>query len=404
MTNTANPLDDLFAARSLADVHTDLTNLMAELRATDSPHREEARELFKKNQQAKTDVEAAEDLLRQIRDLGKPAPTNLTLPAQDAQAAAPAPAPVAVEPMPTVQYRVPVEAAQDVPSDPTPAPLADALAPVETESAQDHLPAEPDDVSLPQEDEPDTELGAEDAPEEDEAPGEEASDEVAETEATLAPAPVLPTATIEWPDGTLGEGLFSQLAATLGAGESLTLVLVRAKSQPQLLVTVQPVPITGELNTTALPLQINGTPVALDAELAARMTAFRAARAVARDTTDYLAQVKAAADQAKKTAEDARKKASKSTPSTTPTAKKPATEGSLKLEIAPADAMIVVTDRAGKTHPVKNNKDLSLPIGEYTIIVEADGYARHEEKLTVRAGHLTKTAVVLTKTTAERLL
>ena len=306
-------------------------------------------------------------------------------------------------PVPSVPHSPPVEASQDAPSDPTPEPVPDASAPVEDEPTQDHLSAEPDDVSLPQEDEPDTELSTEDAPEEDEAPGEEASDEVAETKATLAPAPVLPVTTIEWPDGTLGEGLFSQLAATLGAGESLTLVLVRAKSQPQLLVTVQPVPITGELNATALPLQIAGTPVALDAQLALRMTAFRAARAVARETTDYLAQVKAAADQAKKTAEDARKKAGKSTPAATPTAKKPAAEGSLKLEIAPADAMIVVTDSAGKTHPVKNNKDLQLPVGEYTVIVEADGYDKHEEKLSVRSAHQTKKGIVLKKASVESL-
>lgn len=158
-----------------------------------------------------------------------------------------------------------MEATQALPSDPTPDLMPDAPAPVKDAPAQDHLSAEPDNMSLPQEDEPDTEMGTEDAPAEDEAPDEEAADEDAEPEATLAPAPVLPTTTIEWPDDTLGEGLFSQLAATLGAGESLTLVVVRAKSQPQLLVTVQLVPIAGELNATALLLQIARTPVALDA-------------------------------------------------------------------------------------------------------------------------------------------
>jgi PRTRC genetic system protein E len=263
------------------------------------------------------------------------------------------------------------------------------LAPPEEDLQQEEAAAEPE---------------AEDTLEEGELPGEDDPDEVTDTEATLAPAALLPVATIEWPEGTLGEGLFSQLAATLGAGESLSLVLARAKGKAQLLVTVQPVPIAGELNATAVPLQINGTPASLDDQLIPQMTAFRAARAVARETTDYLGQVKAAAEQAKKAAEDARKKASKPASSATAAAKKPASDGSLKLEVAPAEAMIVLTDSAGKTHPVKHSKDVPLPVGEYTVIVEADGYTRHEEKITIRSNCQTKKGVVLLKASAERLL
>lgn len=58
-------------------------NVMADLREQGSPHREEARSLLKANQKAKTEVKAAEALLQQIRALGTPMPTNLTLPAQD---------------------------------------------------------------------------------------------------------------------------------------------------------------------------------------------------------------------------------------------------------------------------------------------------------------------------------
>ncbi|AFD27808.1 PRTRC system protein E [Deinococcus gobiensis] len=397
MTNTATPLDDLFAVRSLAVVHNDLMRVMADLRAQDSPHREEARNLFKENQKAKTDVDAAEALLQQIRNLGQPAPTNLTLPAQDPQAVAPSADRVEVEPTPPVQQSAPVEPLQDLPDTPVPDPLPSEPA-VEDEASLD----EPSDIpeEAQQEDADAAEAGAEDTPDED--PGE---DEPAQPEAAQAPTPPLPAATIEWPDGTLGEGLFSQLAATLGPGESLGLVLARSKGKAQLLVTVQPVPLTGEPDATAVPLQINGTPATLDTELVGHMTAFRAARAVARETTDYLAQIKAASEQAKKAADDARKKASKPATSATPAAaKRPASDGSLKLEVAPADAMIVLTDSAGKTHPVKHGKDAQLPVGEYTVIVEADGYARHEEKITIRSNYQTKKGVVLLKASADRLL
>lgn len=396
MSNTAIPLDDLFAPRTLADVHTDLKDVMADLKVRDLPLWEEARDLFKAKQSAKTDVAAAEDLLEQIRNLGQPAPTNLTLPAQDTQAVVPSPVPVAVELTPPVQQSAPLETH---PSAPEPDLLPGEPA-IEDEASLGQ-PSDTLEEDAQQEDEADAEAGAEDTPEEDKIPGE---DEPTEPEATLALTPAPRAATSEWPDGTLGEGLFSQLAATLGPGESLSLVLARSKGKAQLLVTVQPVPLTGELNTTAVPLQINGTPATLDTELVGHMTAFRAARAVARETTDYLAQVKTAAEQAKKAADDARKKASKSTPSTTPTAKRPPTEGSLKLEVSPADAMIVLTDSAGKTHPVKHNKDVQLPVGEYTVIVEADGYARQEEKLTIRSNYQTKKAVVLLKASADRLL
>lgn len=393
MSNTASPLDNLFAARSLADVHMNLKDVMADLKVKDLSSWEGARDLFKANQAARTDVEAAEDLLRQIRDLGKPAPTNLTLPAQGAQAAAPSPAPVAVEPTPSVQHSPPMEASQDLPSAPAPELLPGEPA-VEDEAGLGQPSDTPEDLQ----EEVDAEAGAEDTPEEDEIPGE---DESAKPEAT----PVIPTATIEWPDGALSEGLFSQLAATLGPGESLGLVLARSTGKAQLLVTVQPVPIAGELNATAAPLQINGTPATLDTELVGHMTAFRAARAVARETTDYLAQIKAASEQAKKAADDARKKASKPATSATPAAaKRPASDGSLKLEVAPADAMIVLTDSAGKTHPVKHGKDAQLPVGEYIVIVEADGYARHEEKITIRSNYQSKKGIVLVKPPAERLL
>lgn len=400
MTNTATPLDDLFTPRSLADVHTDLKDLMADLKVKDLSLWEEARDLFKANQAAKADVEAAEDLLQQIRNLGQPAPTNLTLPAQDPQAVAPSAVPVEVEPTPPIQQSAPVELPQDLPDTPAPDLLPSEPA-VEDEASLDQ-PSDTPEEGAEQEDADAAEAGAEDTPDEDEDLGE---DEPAQPEAAQAPTPPLPAATIEWPEGTLGEGLFSQLAATLGPGESLSLVLARSKGKAQLLVTVQPVPLTGELNATAAPLQINGTPATLDTELVGHMTAFRAARAVARETTDYLAQIKAASEQAKKAADDARKKASKPATSATPAAaKRPASDGSLKLEVAPADAMIVLTDSAGKTHPVKHGKDAQLPVGEYTVIVEADGYARHEEKITIRSNYQSKKGIVLVKPPAERLL
>ncbi|KQR25675.1 PRTRC system protein E [Deinococcus sp. Leaf326] len=401
MSNTATPLDDLFAARTLADVHTDLKDVMGDLKVKNLSLWEEARDLFKENQAAKTDVEAAEDLLQQIHNLGQPAKANLTLAAQDLPAVGPHPVPVEVESPLPVQQSAPVETPQDLLNTPASGLLPDE--PVVEDEATPDSPSDTPEEDL-QQAEAAAEPEAEDALEEGELPGEDEPDEAPDTEATLAPTPVLPVATIEWPEGTLGEGLFSQLAATLAAGESLSLVLARSKGKPQLLVTMQPVPIAGELNATAVPLQINGTPASLDDQLIPQMTAFRAARAVARETTDYLAQVKAAAEQAKKAAEDARKKASKPASSATAAAKKPASDGSLKLEVAPADAMIVLTDSAGKTHPVKHNKDVSLPVGEYTVIVEADGYTRQEDKITIRSNAQTKKGVVLLKASAERLL
>ncbi|GAA5534089.1 hypothetical protein [Deinococcus aluminii] len=365
--------------RTLNEVHDQLAAEMARLHGQDTALYQEAAALFKGHQAAKTDVAAAEALLAKVLALS--APANTPFPPQ-------ASAPVAEN---------------DPEPEDAPAEEADADVPgVEAaEEEEDTLDLEAPEASVEDtEDEASEEAGTEeDTP--DEAPAQDAPPQSTEgtfslEDALAAPLTLTPVA---WTDGSLGAGLISQLAATLASGDMLSLVLTRLGDQ--LLVTVQPQPLKDEPAATAQALQAKGTPAALDTLMLPKLAEYRQGRDLARATVNYAAQVKAAAEAHQKSVAAAAKKNVK------PPAGKsgPAAQGNgqLTVEVSPKDAVLVLQDADGKTHPLQSGKTASLPAGEYTLSVDAQGYVSQQEKLGVKAFKATKTAVVLKKEMAPAL-
>lgn len=358
---TAPQLNDLFAAstptRTLQDVHADLNTVVNRLQKDFPDVFKTATALFPQRRKAMTDVDAAEELLAEIRQMiPQSTPVNLPFP-QDIQTGSEPQATPVTTPAPT-------------------APAAASAEPEETPSDPAEQEADEDDGTPA----PEAPQGEDDGREE---PGDEA------TTATS----VTPTAASQptWPNNALGAGLFSQLAYTLAPGETLQLVM--ARSGDQLLVTVQPSPISGE-NGTALEMQLKGTPAALDEGLITSMQEYREGRALARETATYADRVKAAA-------EAARKSVSSKSSSAKPTTVSNAKSGTLYLEVSPKDAVLVLTDDKGQTHPVTANKDVTLNAGNYTLSIDAQGYEHAEEKLTIKVNSKTKKGVVLRKATGD---
>lgn len=354
--NTAPLLPFDEPRRTLQDVHDDLKREMARLHSQHPDLYEEAVGLFKKNQDAKGNVPAAEQLLAEVQALSHP--VNLPfVPAASAEQGAVDEAPDHPETTP-----------EPVPTDDTPG-LEDGE---ENEEGEAELSGTAEDV--------------------DPAAGDAGPE-------GLDPAPNVPEASppVTWPEGTLGAGMISQLASTLAAGESLSLILARVGDH--LLVTVQPTPVKDEPNSTAVPLQVKGTPGALDTQLGVKLEEYREGRIVARDSAHYAATVRAAAEAHRKATQNAAKpKAAPSKPAT------PARqEGHLTVEISPRDATLVLTDGSGKSHAFQAGKKTALPTGEYTLSLDAPGYEAQTQKLSVKPGKETKTAFVLKKESAPSL-
>lgn len=374
--NTAPRLPFDEPQRTLPAVHDDLSQEMARLRRDHPTHYDEAAGLFKENQDARTDVSAAETLLNKVRALTQP----ITLPFAR---------PIEVTPTDA--------AASDTPASDTSQgeEASSRLAQDERDDAeQDEVEGEALDEA--QDHEVDEQDGAEEL-DEAETNGQTSSDA---SEAILDDVPALsvtPAPPVTWPEGTLGAGMISQLASTLGARETLSLILVRVGEA--LLVTVQPTPIKDEPNSTAVPLQVKGTPSSLDTQLAVKLEEYREGRSVARETAHYAATVRAAAEAHRQATQNAAKP--KATPSRSVTPARQ--EGQLTVEVSPRDATLVLTDGDGKTHPFQAGKKTALPAGEYTLSLDAQDYEAQTQKLSVKPGKETKTAFVLRKENAPSL-
>jgi len=347
------------APRTLKDVHADLSAEMARLHTDHPDIYAQAAALFKERQNAKSEVDAAEGLLTDIRAMTAPA-------------------------------NVPFPPGTEVPSLSSVAPKQDAGGDASTEEPASE---EKEEETL-EEDSGDQDLenpgsGLEEQPEEE--PGDEMAPEDAAAPLAALPAGEVQPVTVRWPEGRIGTGLLSGLASTLTPGDTLSLVLCRVGDD--LLVTVQPVPLKDEPASTAQSLQARGTPAALDTQMISKLTEYQEGRQIARETVNYVAGIKAAAEAHRKAAASAAKagQAVKSAPAKT------AAPGQLTLEVAPKEAVLVLQDVGGKTYPVQNGKATSLPAGEYTLSADAAGYESRQETFSVKAGKPTKAAVVLKK-------
>ena len=330
--------------RSLEQVHNDLTTELTRLKAEQPERYPSAAALFKKHASAQTEVPAAEILLQEMVTLTKPlaAPAStalLDLFAPEAGAHA-EPEPLIPDP----QHEAPVVT-------PHQTQAADQPGKGDSEDALDEDPADAEDV-----------LQTSQAPD-------------------AAPPASL---TVHWPGETLGSGLISQLAETLGHAETLSLVITRVNDH--LLITVQPKAITNEQAATALPLQVKGTPAALDSDLAVALSGYQEGRQVARElASGYAQQIKDAAERSRqKTA----KTAARASPTTSAT-------GSVHVEVSPKDAMLVLSDAGGNTYPVAHMVKATLSPGGYTLTADAPGYTSQQQSVTVRPSKTEKLAMVL---------
>lgn len=378
------------APRTLKAVHAELSGLMMRLHEQDPRTYEEAAALFKASQNAKEDVQAAEELLENVQRLATPA--NLPFPA-------------------TSETTPESEPTGTTPDADAPAPIeATADAPQDNPSEEPGEPEDSDGEASPGEDDPAEGTDGDDEGTDEDDAGEPTA-ALAEPDAPATPTDSALTAALDqpltpahpaWPAGTLADGLLSHLGATLAPGDTVSLILTRVGEQ--LLVTVQPTPLANEPGRTAQALQVKGTPSALDAGLLEKLAEYREGRALARGAVNYAAQIQAAAEEHRKATAAAAKKAPK--PTTTPA--KPATAapkpvGTLTVEVAPKDATLVLQDLAGTTHSIRSGVQAPLPAGEYTLSVDADGYEPRTEKLTIRATKNHRSAVVLQRPAAPSL-
>ncbi len=385
---------------SLAEIHAQLSKEMTRLTQTSPALYDEAARLFKDSQDARTQVGAASILLQDVLALSQPPLVTDAFSALfDLEVDVPLPGHVPVQNLPLF------EAASetltfDAVDDPDPLPLDNDAQDMDAAADVDDLPddglidvdAQEDPTSDVDEDEPGQEAG------EDEAKAEDVQD-AAETEEVSAAPVVVPAQIITWAEGTLGDGLLSQLAQTLQSGDMLSLVLTRRKDE--LLVTVMPKPGKNELAATAIPLQVCGTPKLLDSDLAGALEGYKAGRRVARDVAanDYAAAVQSAADASRKASAAAKAKATSkpvpaATPKPAPVEKAPLT-GVVFAQVRPKDALLVLSDKAGKTYPIQTDTKTSLPVGDYTLTADAPEHLSATATFTLKAGKEEKPALVL---------
>lgn len=374
--NTAPLLPFDEPQRTLPAVHDDLSQEMARLRRDHPTRYDEAAKLFKENQEARTDVTAAETLLNKVRALTQP----VTLPFAR---------PIEVTPTDAAASATPASDTSQG-EETSPRLVQDER----NDAEQDKVEGEALDETQDQEvDEQDGDEELDEA----ETGGQTSSDAPEATLDDVPPVMEAPAPLVTWPEGTLGAGMISQLASTLGAGETLSLILARVGDA--LLVSVQPSPVKNEPNGTSVPLQVKGTPSALDTQLALKLDEYREGRGVARDTAHYAATVRAAAEAHRQATQNAAKPKAASSKPATPARQ----EGHLTVEVSPRDTTLVLTDGGGKTHPFQAGKKTALPAGEYALNLDAQGYEAQTQKLSVKPGKETKTAFVLKRASAPGL-
>jgi len=370
---------------------------MARLTQTSPALYDEAARLFKGNQEARTQVGAATILLQEVLALSQPplvSVTNEFSALFDLEVDVPLPGHAPVQNLPLFEAATP-PLAFEVVADP-------AIPPLDNDALE--LAADVDD-SVDTQDDPgsdvpedaSTEAVQSDESDEDEGEGEAGTEDVQDDAGAeeVSAAPVVPAQVITWAEGTLGGGVISGLAETLQIGDMLTLVLTRHNDK--LLVTVIPKPGKNELAATAISLNTSGTPKQLDQGLAGALENYKAGRQVARDVAavDYAQAVQRAAEASRAAkAKAVTKPTPAATPKPAPTAKAPLT-GVVFAEVRPKDALLVLSDKAGKTYPIQQGTKTTLPVGDYTLTADAPEYLSATATFTIKAGKEEKPALVL---------
>ena len=393
---------------SLTEIHRQLSQEMTRLTKANPALYDEAARLFKDNQDARTQVGAASILLQEVLALSQPplvTSTDAFSALFDLEVDVPLPGHAPVQHLPVFEA-APEALTFDAIADPDPLPLDNDALDMDAAADVDEIPddglidvdAQEDPTSDVGEDE--SEVGGDEPSEagEDEAKAEDVQD-AAETEEVSTVPVVVPAQIITWAEGTLGDGLLSQLAQTLQSGDMLSLVLTRRKDE--LLVTVMPKPGKNELAATAIPLQVCGTPKLLDRDLAGALEGYKAGRRVARDVAanDYAQAVQSAADASRKASAAAKAKATSkpgpaATPKPAPAEKAPLT-GVVFAQVRPKDALLVLSDKAGKTYPIQTDTKTTLPLGDYTLTADAPEHLSATATFTLKAGKEEKPALVL---------
>jgi len=170
-------------------------------------------------------------------------------------------------------------------------------------------------------------------------------------------------------------GILRGLAETIPPKATLLLAIAKLE-RGELLVTIQP-PKSEKEGDPALPLQVKGTPLEIDAQLVDALAHYVPARNIALKTAEQIARDTAA--HAKKTAEEQKKKwsSSSSTSKKTP---------SLMVQIEPKDATLRVVDGADNEQTVKAGAKTTLPKGRYVITVSKLGYETETKAVVVGDG------------------
>jgi PRTRC genetic system protein E len=171
-------------------------------------------------------------------------------------------------------------------------------------------------------------------------------------------------------------GIIRGLAETIPAKATLLLAIAKLESG-ELLVTIQP-PKSEKEGDPALPLQVKGTPLEIDAQLVDALAHYVPARNIALKTAEQIARETAA--HAKKTAEEQKKKWS---PSASSAAKK---TPSLMVKIEPKDATLRVVDGADNAQTVKAGAKTTLSKGRYVITVSKLGFATETKPVVIGDG------------------
>ncbi|MCY1703795.1 PRTRC system protein E [Deinococcus sp. SL84] len=309
--------------------------------------------LYKQHSRAQSDAAEAQLLLDKLKSFSQGG--ALAMPPKAASTAENVPFTPATQPDPVQPEPGPVQPAPQAPPEPA----------VPQEAPAEETDANEENSSTEKEN---TEAGTTEAEAEPAAPATVASFQAAD--GLVEP---------DWANGdAIGSGWLSQLAATLGDGDSLLFAVSRVGEQ--LRVVIQPRALTGETNT-AVPLESLGLPSELDSTLIQDLLAYREGRSVARQTVSYLEQVRANAEQARK---DATKKKPAASANTKPAAKP--TSGKVVLTTIPAGAALMTFGPDGKKVELQPGMQRELPPGKYTSKASYPGHVSAEQSFEVKAG------------------
>ena len=165
------------------------------------------------------------------------------------------------------------------------------------------------------------------------------------------------------------------LAAMIEPDQSI-LMCVTKVGNDELLVNIQPA-ATGDDGSTAICLQVSGSPAEIDEQLASALSSYVPARQYAIQSAREVAKdIKAAADLAR---EEAAKKAAARKP--TPTAAK-APMRELTVTVEPEDATIVAT-LGGEKHTLESGEPFELAQGKYEIRCTATDCEDNSQVVTI---------------------